>query len=84
MTAHESLRRADWSFWVPAVFTVLAAVATVASIIDPRWIEDSFGASRDGGSGQSEWWIAAICAVMAVASAAVTALRWRALRPEAG
>ena len=84
MTARERLRTADWSFWVPAVFTALAVVATVASIIDPRWIEDLFEASPDGGSGESEWWIAALCAVIAVASAAVTALRWRALRPEAG
>lgn len=57
MNRLERLRRAGWAFWVPCIFSMLALIATVASALEPQWIEKVFGESPDEGSGESEWWI---------------------------
>jgi hypothetical protein len=81
MSPRERLGAADWSFWVPCVFSVLAVLATVATAIQPQWIEKVFDESPDAGSGESEWWITAIVAAVALASLVVTRWRWRAIEP---
>ena len=81
MNARDRLRRAGWTFWVPCVLSVLATIATVWSIIEPQWIERLFDASPDEGSGESEWWIAAMFAILAAVSLVVSRWRWRAARP---
>ncbi|MCW2497523.1 hypothetical protein [Jatrophihabitans sp.] len=81
MPRSERLARADWTFWLPCLFSALAVVATVASIINSHWIESVVSASPDGGSGESEWGISVLVGAVAVASLAVTHWRWRALRP---
>ena len=64
---------------VPSALFVLAVLAaTVAWIIDPQWIEN-LEKSPDGGSGESEWWIAVVFAVLAAVSLLVARWRWRAV-----
>jgi hypothetical protein len=65
------------------VISALAVAAAVAAFIEPRWIEEVFGASPDEGSGEAEWGIAAVLTLIAVVSLIVTRWRWRAIRPAA-
>lgn len=44
----------------------IAVVLTVASLIRPTWIESLSGLEPDGGSGESERWLALVFAVAAV------------------
>ena len=81
MTVRERLRAADWSFWVPAVASVVALVVVVVSLIDPQWIETLFDASPDEGSGESEWGITAIVVGFALLCLVVTGWRWRRIQP---
>ena len=83
MTLRERLNAATWSFWVPFGFSVLAVIATVVTAINPQWIETLFDASPDNGSGESEWWLTAVFATVAVVSIAVASWRWRAIEPAA-
>ena len=79
MTIGEFFKRAGWRFWLPAALALLALAATVASLVDPQWIENLFGESPDAGSGESEWWFAVMFGVLAIASAALARWRWRAV-----
>jgi hypothetical protein len=79
MSRTDRLRQAGWSFWMPCVLSVLAVAATVASMIDPHWIESLFEASPDGGSGESEWGLTAGLAIAALISLAVTRWQWQSL-----
>jgi hypothetical protein len=81
MTLRERLHAAGWSFWVPFVCSVLAVIATIITAIDPQWIETLLDASPDNGSGESESWLTAVVAGVALVSVAVTRWRWRAIRP---
>jgi hypothetical protein len=47
---------------------VVAGVLAVATIIWPTWIETLFGVEPDGGSGEAEWWIVAVFALVGVMS----------------
>lgn len=81
MTTRERLRAAGPSFWVPCILFVVAIAATVLSLFEPQWIERVFGESPDEGSGESEWWITAVTAAIAIVSLAVTRWRWRRIQP---
>ena len=45
--------------WTELVLAILAALATLAALINPTWVEAVFEASPDAGSGEFEWLIAA-------------------------
>jgi hypothetical protein len=46
---------------------VVSAVLAVATFIWPTWIESLSGLEPDGGSGESEWWVALIFAAVSLA-----------------
>ena len=81
MTRRERLRAAGWSFWLPFIACLIAGAATIASVIEPEWIERVSGFSPDAGSGETEWLIPAVAAVVAVVAFAVTRLQWRRIQP---
>lgn len=51
-----------------AVVAFCGAAATAAALIGPQWIERLFGASPDGGSGETEWFIPVLCFLAAAAA----------------
>lgn len=46
--------------WAEVVLAALAAVAGVAAVVYPTWIEALFETSPDAGSGALEWVIAVV------------------------
>ncbi len=67
-------RRRKQRMRVEAVLAVFGAAATVAALMAPQWIEQLLGASPDGGSGETEWFIPVVCFLVAAAAS------WAALR----
>lgn len=45
----------------------IAAVLTVVTFIRPTWIESLTGLEPDGGTGETEWWLALVFAAAAMA-----------------
>lgn len=72
---------------VEAVLAGIAAVLTVVTLVWPTWIESLSGLEPDGGTGETERWLAA---VFAVAALVLALLSWRdgrrlsAARPSSG
>jgi hypothetical protein len=58
-------------------FAVVFAVLATVTAIWPTWLETVTGMDPDGGSGETEWAIIAVFAIVAVVAAA---LSWRAYR----
>ncbi|QES38582.1 hypothetical protein DEJ48_38870 [Streptomyces venezuelae] len=59
------------------VLSAPLGMTTIVTAVWPTWIEGLFGLKPDGGSGETEWWIVAVLAVVTVAA---TALAHRDLR----
>jgi hypothetical protein len=57
---------------VEAVLAAVLAVAALATLVWPTWIENLTGFEPDGGTGETEWWLVAVLAVAAVCSAALS------------
>ncbi len=51
------------------VLSALLGVATIATAVWPTWIEDVLGFDPDGGSGNAEWLVVAVLAVITVVAA---------------
>jgi len=45
---------------------VVAGTLAVMTLFWPTWIETLFDVEPDGGSGEAEWWIVAVLALVAV------------------
>jgi hypothetical protein len=56
-----------WRARVETTMAGIAAVLTVVTFIWPTWIESLTGLEPDGGTGETEWWLALIFAVAALA-----------------
>jgi hypothetical protein len=54
---------------IETVLAVVAGVLAVVTLLWPTWIESLFGVAPDAGSGEAEWWIVVVFAVVAIASA---------------
>lgn len=63
--------------WPELAAAVLAALATVLTLVDPSWIEAIFGADPDGGSGTVEAVIAAGLAAVAFTFTTLATVEWR-------
>jgi hypothetical protein len=61
-----------------ALATVFA-VAAVATMIWPTWIESVTRLEPDGGSGTAEWWLVIVLGLLAVVSALLARRHYRAL-----
>ena len=68
-------------FWVEGALAVLAAIAFVAALLWPDWIERITGATPDGGSGELEAGVAVVLGVLALVSAGLAVVEWRRSRP---
>lgn len=66
---------------VEAALAGIAAVLTAVTFVWPTWIESLSGLEPDGGTGETEWWLAAI---FAVAALALALLSWRDRRLAVG
>ncbi len=64
-------------FWTEMGLGALSSVLAVATLVWPEWIELVFGFAPDGGSGQAEWLITALCVIAALVSFAIARLEWR-------
>jgi hypothetical protein len=51
---------------VEAVLGAIAMILAVMALIWPTWIEGLSGLDPDGGSGETEWWLAAVFAGLAL------------------
>ena len=70
---------------VEALCFAASIVLGIVALVSPTWIERSVGLSPDGGSGETEWWIAVVFALVAVASAVIglwELRRYRAARSD--
>lgn len=52
---------------IELALAAIASVLTVVSVIWPTWIESLIGMAPDGGSGETERWVALIFAAVALA-----------------
>src|SRR3954470_5610264 len=52
---------------IETVLAVVAGTLAVVTLIWPTWIETLFGVEPDAGSGEAEWWIVVVLALVAVA-----------------
>jgi len=66
---------------IEIVLSALLGLATIVTAIWPMWIEGLFGLEPDGGTGETEWWIVAVLAVVTVATAALARRDLGAVRP---
>lgn len=64
---------------VVTVLTAVSALALVASILWPQWIETIFGIEPDGGSGAAEFAISAVLVATTVLFFLLTRLERRRL-----
>ncbi|MCV2396522.1 hypothetical protein OEB99_19605 [Actinotalea sp. M2MS4P-6] len=64
-------------FWAESALAALAAALAVVTIAVPTWIEAVFGVEPDGGSGELEWLVVVVLALVAVGSAALAGREWR-------
>jgi hypothetical protein len=53
---------------IETALAVVAGALAVVTLFWPTWIETLFGVEPDGGSGEAEWWIVAVLALVAAAS----------------
>ena len=53
---------------IEAALAVVLAAASVVALIWPRWIESLTGLEPDAGSGETEWAIVALFALLALAA----------------
>jgi len=63
--------------------TGLAAAAgllAIVTLIWPTWIETLFGVEPDGGSGEAEWLVVVVLALVAVTSGLLARREYRAAR----
>jgi len=51
---------------IETCLAVVAGTLAVATLFWPTWIETLFGVEPDGGSGEAEWLIVAVLALVAV------------------
>jgi hypothetical protein len=66
-------------FWWAGIFSLVAAVGAVLSVVEPGWIDLAVG-SQDSLRG-AEWMVAGAHVVVAVFLAAVAWLEWRSAFP---
>lgn len=65
---------------IETVLAVVAGTLAVVTLIWPTWIESLFGVTPDAGSGEAEWWVVVVFAVVAVASALLARRDYRSAR----
>jgi hypothetical protein len=65
---------------IEIVLSALLGMATIVTAVWPTWIEGLFGLEPDGGSGETEWWIVAMLAVVTVATAVLARRDLRVVR----
>ena len=66
------------------VLAVVFALFAVATIMDPRWIEQLFAFDPDRGSGDAEWAVTMAFGVASLVAASLAGRDWRLLQAEAG
>jgi hypothetical protein len=59
---------------------VVAGALAVVTLFWPTWIETLFGVEPDAGSGEAEWWVVAVLALVAVMSGILARRDYRAAR----
>ncbi|MDP9464722.1 MAG: ABC transporter permease [Actinomycetota bacterium] len=64
-------------FWVEVVLSAVALLLCVLTLINGEWIEVLTGLEPDGGSGETEWFVAAAFGCCALALAVTSRLEWR-------
>lgn len=67
-----------------AGLAALFALAAIATMIWPTWIENLSGLEPDNGSGEAEWWLVILLGLAAVVAGLLARRDFRALRPQAG
>lgn len=65
--------------WVLAAGLALASIATM---IWPTWVESFTGLDPDGGSGELEWWIVGLMMTFALVSAILSRRDYRTFRQQ--
>ncbi|MGV8858525.1 hypothetical protein [Rhodoglobus sp.] len=65
---------------IEVVAALVLGALTVATLVQPTWIEMLIGLEPDGGNGESEWLVVAVLAIATVAVAALANRDWRSAR----
>jgi hypothetical protein len=68
-------------FWIELLFSALAVVLFVATVINAQWIERVGGIDPDNGSGESEWSLTLGCVLLVAVFAYAARREWRRARP---
>ena len=68
---------------IETCLAVLFALATVATLIWPTWIEALTGLSPDNGGGETEWWLVLLLALATVIVGVLARRDLRVARPQA-
>jgi hypothetical protein len=64
------------------ILAAVLALASIATIIWPRWVESLTGLEPDGGSGELEWWIVGLTMMFALVSAILSRRDYRAFHQQ--
>ena len=64
-------------FWAELAVGLVSGVLFLATVIWPQWIELVFGADPDGGSGEAEWGVVAVFAVVSAVTLLLARIEWR-------
>jgi hypothetical protein len=62
------------------VLALAFGALAVAAGLWPTWVEQVTGLEPDGGSGQAEWWLVAVFAMLALSAAVLSRRSFRAVR----
>lgn len=67
---------------IEVVLAIVFAVLTIATIVDPQWIEQLFQYEPDKGSGDAEWLVSVAFGMATVLASALAGRNWRMLAAE--
>jgi hypothetical protein len=67
---------------IEVVLAIVFAILTIATILDPQWIEQLFEFEPDKGSGDAEWLVSMAFGMASVVASALAGHDWRALAAE--
>lgn len=64
-------------FWVEAGLALLSSMLFMLTLAWPEWLEIVLRVDPDDGNGAAEWAVVALCALVALATAALARVEWR-------
>jgi hypothetical protein len=67
---------------IEVVLAIVFAILTVATIVDPQWIEQLFAFEPDKGSGDAEWLVSLAFGMASLVASVFAGRDWKLLAAE--